>query len=62
MRYKIDGLINANEMASQAMQAKLALANKKQQEKMVMWQDMKSNEKRKGDMEEHRHLLEEKRL
>ena len=49
-------------MASQAMQAKLALANKKQQEKMVMWQDMKSNEKRKVDMEEHRHLLEEKRL
>lgn len=70
MREKIDELMKAGkEMAAEALQSRKELAEKKQEEKMARWQQVKENEekklaeeKRKSDFEERRLLLEENRM
>jgi hypothetical protein len=63
MSEKIDELMNSKQaIVAQALQAKVELATKKQQDKMTMWQHISAEEKRKTDLEERRLLLEENKM
>jgi hypothetical protein len=63
MSEKIDELMKSKQaIVAQALQAIVELAEKKQQDKMTMWQHITAEEKRKTDLEERRLLLEERRL
>jgi hypothetical protein len=49
-------------MVAEALQAKVELAEKKQQDKMTIWQQIRAEEKRKMDFEERRLLLKENKM